>query len=114
MIPQSQLQKLESCPSGPLQILPLAGAAGLAAGENGHSSKAPAPKTLTLSVAIPTYNEGKNIGPLIQRLTTLLDGALPHDYELIVVDDDSSDLTWQQALALTATYPQLRVIRRQG
>ncbi|PZO43212.1 MAG: sulfonate ABC transporter permease [Shackletoniella antarctica] len=114
MIPQSQLQKLESCPSGPLQILPLTGAAGLAPGENGHSFKAPAPKTLTLSVAIPTYNEGKNIGPLIQRLTTLLDGALPHDYELIVVDDNSSDLTWQQALALTATYPQLRVIRRRG
>lgn len=104
MIPQSQLQKLESCPEGPLQILPLVGA-----DEHG-----PAPKALTLSVAIPTYNEGKNIGPLIQRLTTLLDGALPHDYELIVVDDDSSDLTWQQALALTATYPQLRVIRRQG
>ncbi|TVQ07228.1 MAG: glycosyltransferase [Leptolyngbya sp. DLM2.Bin27] len=110
MISQSQLQKLESCPGGPLQILPLVDSAtGLGAGEQGL-----APPTLTLSLAIPTYNEGKNIGPLIQRLTALLDVALPNDYELIVVDDDSSDLTWQQALALTATCPQLRVMRRRG
>jgi dolichol-phosphate mannosyltransferase len=110
MIPQSQLQKLESCPGGPLQILPLAdSSADLGEGQAGLASQ-----TLTLSLTIPTYNEGKNIGPLIQRLTALLDAALPNDYELIVVDDDSSDLTWQQALALTATYPHLRVMRRQG
>jgi dolichol-phosphate mannosyltransferase len=105
MIPQSQLQKLESCPDGPLQILPLP----RGEAESGLATTGP-----TLSLAIPTYNEGKNIGPLIERLTALLEQALPNDYELIVVDDDSPDCTWQQALALTATYPQLRVMRRQG
>jgi len=110
MIPQSQLQKLESCPHGPLQILPLADSST----ELGEGKLGLASQTLTLSLVIPTYNEGKNIGPLIHRLTALLDAALPHDYELIVVDDDSSDLTWQQALALTATCPHLRVMRRQG
>ncbi|WP_017298522.1 glycosyltransferase [Nodosilinea nodulosa] len=107
MIPPSQLQKLETCPAGPLQILPLA-AVDPILGESG-----PAPKTLTLSLAIPTYNEGQNIGPLVERLTALLDGLLPKDYELIVVDDNSPDLTWNAALELQAAYPQLRVLRRQ-
>lgn len=107
MVLPSQLQKLESYPHGPLQILSLA-TADPNSPDQGHSLQ-----TLTLSLAIPTYNEGQNIGPLIERLTTLLDSAIPGDYELIVVDDDSSDLTWKTALDLQATYPQLRVLRRQ-
>jgi len=39
--------------------------------------------------------------------------VLADDYELIVVDDDSSDRTWELAEELTATYSKLRVIRRQ-
>ncbi|MEA5450055.1 glycosyltransferase [Leptolyngbya sp. CCNP1308] len=105
MIPPSQLQKLESCPSGPLQIEPLPAPAG----DDGVALQ-----TLTLSLAIPTYNEGQNIGPLVERLITLLDSAIPQDYELIVVDDDSPDLTWNRALELQATYPQVRVLRRQA
>lgn len=104
MIPQSQLQKLESCPSGPLQIESLPALAG----RNGAALQ-----TLTLSLAIPTYNEGQNIGPLVERLIALLDSAIPQDYELIVVDDNSPDLTWNRALELQATYPQVRVLRRQ-
>ncbi|MBD1917900.1 MULTISPECIES: glycosyltransferase [Cyanophyceae] len=104
MIPPSQLQKLEPCPNGPLQIEPLPALAG----DDGVALQ-----TLTLSLAIPTYNEGQNIGPLVERLIALLDSAIPQDYELIVVDDDSPDLTWNKALELQATYPQVRVLRRQ-
>ncbi|MBD2111082.1 MULTISPECIES: glycosyltransferase [Cyanophyceae] len=104
MIPPSQLQKLEPCPSGLLQIEPLPALAG----DDGVALQA-----LTLSLAIPTYNEGQNIGPLVERLVTLLDSAIPQDYELIVVDDNSPDLTWNTALELQATYPQVRVLRRQ-
>ena len=35
-------------------------------------------------------------------------------YEIIIVDDDSPDCTWELAAELTADYPQLRVMRRQG
>ncbi|MBD1875271.1 glycosyltransferase [Nodosilinea sp. FACHB-131] len=104
MIPQSQLQKLESCPSGPLQIEP----SPALAGDDGVALQ-----TLTLSLAIPTYNEGQNIGPLVERLVALLDSTIPQDYELIVVDDNSPDLTWNRALELQTTYPQVRVLRRQ-
>ncbi|MGB6017483.1 MAG: glycosyltransferase [Nodosilinea sp.] len=109
LIPPSQLQKLESCPSGPLQILPLAAAAATPSAID-HS---PALQALTLSLTIPTYNEGQNIATLVARLTALLDDVLPNDYELIVVDDNSPDCTWNTALELQATYPQVRVLRRQ-
>jgi dolichol-phosphate mannosyltransferase len=42
----------------------------------------------------------------------MLDELLPNDYELIVVDDDSPDRTWELAAALVSDYPCLRVMRR--
>jgi dolichol-phosphate mannosyltransferase len=78
----------------------------------GREGPEPEP-VLALSLVIPTYNEAANVGVLVEQLTQLLAGVLPHRYELIVVDDDSSDRTWETALALTQTYPHLRVMRRQ-
>lgn len=65
------------------------------------------------SLVVPTYQEGKNIETLIQRLSQLLDQAVPDRYELIIVDDDSPDYTWKLAQGLTGQYPRLRVMRRQ-
>lgn len=73
-----------------------------------------APSRVRLSLVLPTYNEGKNIAEVVRRLTPLLDEALAQAYELIVVDDDSPDRTWEIAHTLTATYPKLRVVRRVG
>lgn len=50
---------------------------------------------------------------MVEKLSQLLDGILPSNYELIVVDDDSPDRTWEAALSLTPEYPQLRVMRRE-
>jgi len=68
---------------------------------------------LDFSLIIPTYNEGQNISRIVQQLTTLLEQTIPSAYELIVVDDNSPDRTWEIAQQLTAQYPQLRVMRRQ-
>lgn len=67
---------------------------------------------MRFSLVIPTYNESKNIKELVQQLSQHLDGAIPGAYELIVVDDDSPDRTWEVAVALMREYPQLRVMRR--
>ena len=64
------------------------------------------------SLVIPTYNEGQNIKDIIGLLSDLLDEAIPDDYELIVVDDNSPDRTWELTQALKPDYPQLRVMRR--
>ncbi|MEM9977587.1 MAG: glycosyltransferase [Cyanobacteria bacterium P01_D01_bin.2] len=71
------------------------------------------PTSLPFSLVIPTYNESKNVGKLVSHLVALLDNLLPEQYELILVDDNSPDRTWEVAQQLTSHYPQLRVMRRQ-
>jgi dolichol-phosphate mannosyltransferase len=80
-------------------------------------AEAPDPRlgpAVKLSLIIPTYNEAKNIGPLVARLDELLAAPLHGSYELIVVDDDSPDRTWEVAQRLCEKHGNLRVIRRQG
>ncbi len=67
---------------------------------------------IKLSLVIPTYKESQNIPILIQRITQLLDTQIPKGYELIIVDDNSPDLTWEIAQKMTPKYPQLRVMCR--
>ncbi|ADI62823.1 glycosyltransferase [Trichormus azollae] len=68
---------------------------------------------ILLSLVIPTYKERNNIENIVNILSRLLDEAIPGNYELIIVDDDSPDLTWELAQSLLPDYPQLRVMRRQ-
>lgn len=70
------------------------------------------PPDLLLSLVIPTYNERGNIEQLIEELRGILDRELPHRYELIVVDDDSPDRTWELAEQISKVLPQVRVLRR--
>ena len=64
---------------------------------------------IQLSLVIPTYNESENIPILLERLDKCLSNI---DKEVIVVDDDSPDKTWEVARQLTSKYSWLRVIRR--
>ncbi|MEH1779217.1 MAG: glycosyltransferase [Nostoc sp.] len=70
-------------------------------------------ESIYLSLVIPTYKERDNIKNVVSILSQLLDESIPGNYELIVVDDDSPDRTWEIAQSLTTEYPQLRVMRRQ-
>ncbi len=45
-----------------------------------------------LSIVIPLYNEEDNVRPLLERIHQVL-GDYPHPWELILVDDGSSDRT---------------------
>lgn len=65
-----------------------------------------------LSLVLPTYNERDNLEAVVEQVKRVLDGRLPDAYELIVVDDDSPDRTWEVAQALAETDRTLRVIRR--
>jgi dolichol-phosphate mannosyltransferase len=64
-----------------------------------------------ISIIIPTYNERQNIVPLIDALgQTLQDRS----YEIIVVDDNSPDGTYQAVQEVVAVNPLIKGIRRPG
>ena len=64
-----------------------------------------------ISVIIPTYNEKDNIEPLIREIQTHLGKS---DYEIIVVDDDSPDGTWEVVHDIERENPRVRLLRRIG
>jgi dolichol-phosphate mannosyltransferase len=66
-----------------------------------------------ISVVIPTYNEGENIAAFLEAVRRVLDEAAPEAWDIVVVDDDSPDRTWEIALGLPG-FDNLRVLRRQG
>ena len=54
----------------------------------------------SLSLVVPTLNERENIADFLAAVRRNLDPALPGGYEVIVVDDDSADRTWEIAARL--------------
>src|SRR5262245_34846612 len=64
------------------------------------------------SLVPPPFNEAENGGAAGRRRRACLAEPLGGAYELIVVDDDSPDRTWEVAERLVAAYPKLSVIRR--
>jgi dolichol-phosphate mannosyltransferase len=81
---------------------------------NFDQASQPMEKSIKFSLIVPTYNESRNLAKLVEILSQLLNNYFHGNYELIIVDDDSPDLTWQVGLDLMPDYPQLRVMRRQG
>ncbi|HZZ44871.1 MAG TPA: glycosyltransferase family 2 protein [Tepidisphaeraceae bacterium] len=63
-----------------------------------------------LSLIIPCYNEQENVPTLLQRVGDAL-GKVGRPFEVIVVDDGSTDQTPALLKAGMAQYPWLRVIR---
>lgn len=101
----NQANQVLPVPSGPLEIPAIETF-------NSTFTDAATPP-IYFSLVIPTYNECQNVKSIVEKLTQLLDGSILGNYELIVVDDDSPDRTWEVAQSLTAEYPQLRVMRRE-
>jgi dolichol-phosphate mannosyltransferase len=64
-----------------------------------------------LSVIVPTFNERDNVPALFRRLQTALAGL---SFEVIFVDDNSPDGTWDVVRTLAREDPRVRCIRRIG
>ncbi len=64
-------------------------------------------QSLEFSVVVPVHNEAGNVGPLASEIAAALDGR---SYEMIFVDDASTDDTRAELAELKAAHPQLRVL----
>lgn len=66
--------------------------------------------TPDVSIVVPVFNETGNVGPLAREIAAAFAGQA---YEMIFVDDASTDLTRADLIALKADLPSLRVLSHQ-
>ena len=64
---------------------------------------------MDLAVVVPVRDEEENIAPLIEEICSVLEGLL--EYEIVYVDDGSSDKTWERLIALSEKLSQLKIVR---
>jgi dolichol-phosphate mannosyltransferase len=67
---------------------------------------------ISLSVVVPVYNEEGNVGPLVREIVAALRSVTP--FEIVYIDDCSTDGTLTALAALKAEVPELRVVRHLG
>jgi len=61
------------------------------------------------SLVVPTYNEAENVVAFLDSAHAAL---APFAHEILIVDDNSPDLTWQIAETYAQTHPGTRILRR--
>ena len=66
--------------------------------------------TPDISVIVPMRNESRNVDQLYQELTTTLE-AFGRPYEIVAIDDGSTDDTFELLAAHQARDPRVRIIR---
>jgi glycosyltransferase involved in cell wall biosynthesis len=60
-----------------------------------------------LSVVVPCFNEEECIGLLYQRVTDICSKVVGEEYELILINDGSSDETWPLIIDLSSKDPKV-------
>lgn len=91
----------------PAKPLPAQAGAGAPVGHDGE--------TPHVSIVLPCYNEDAHVLQEIKRICAAMEGA-GYSYELLAVDDASTDETLRVLLAAEEEFPNLRVVafRRNG
>ncbi|MEL6110654.1 MAG: glycosyltransferase, partial [Planctomycetota bacterium] len=64
----------------------------------------------SVSFVIPTMDEEETVRTLVEKITNVCD-ELALEFDILFVDDGSSDLTWPRIVALAEDYEQVRGIR---
>lgn len=66
---------------------------------------------LKLSIVVPALNEQDNVQPLVEQIDAVMQQA-SLAYELIVIDDGSTDATLERLRTLAGTFASLRILHR--
>lgn len=64
-------------------------------------------KPKKLSAVVPCYNEAEGLSELVRRLVKACESSAGLDYELILVNDGSTDETWTEIVRLSGERPQI-------
>jgi polyisoprenyl-phosphate glycosyltransferase len=64
-----------------------------------------------ISIVIPAYNEERNLHVLYAHAREVMTAAAESEWELVVVDDGSTDRTWDAVCALSAGDVRVRGVR---
>lgn len=63
-----------------------------------------------ISIVVPVYNEEESVPHLCAQLDTVLSGS-KYSYEIVLIDDGSSDNTWETLLEANEKYKGIKLVR---
>jgi dolichol-phosphate mannosyltransferase len=63
-----------------------------------------------IAIVVPLYNEAENVAPLAREIAQVF-ARQPRSWELVLVDDASTDTTWEQVLAAQRNDSRIRGLR---
>lgn len=70
-------------------------------------------RSIDVSIVLPAFNERGTVAGSAQELSQMMD-TTALEYELLFVDDGSTDGTWDEIRRLAATMPNVRGLRHRG
>lgn len=69
------------------------------------------PSRKLISVIVPAYNESDCVDELSRQLASVFDSESNYDWEAIIIENGSTDDTWQKLKAIHARDPRFKVVR---
>lgn len=67
-------------------------------------------KLMDVSIVVPVYNEEQSVEPLYMAIVKAMNN-MPYSYEILLVDDGSSDNTFSNALKIANDDPHLKIVK---
>jgi glycosyltransferase involved in cell wall biosynthesis len=65
----------------------------------------------SVTVIVPAYNEEKCVDELASRLKAVFNNEPAYKWQVIIVENGSTDHTWGKLQAIAAIHPEFRILR---